>query len=170
MSKFLDIPSAIGGSTVYTNGTLVGRNVNVTLPEVSAVMADVTANGTFSVPITAWWDNMELTINLNGIPKESAALLARPEAQQIEVRLAQDMVMVDHTTRTIGIKAFLRAVPQNFPGFDVTIGESGENEMRFSVSRYELMIDNEKQCCFDRINNICEILGTNYADTIEPLL
>lgn len=167
----LELPSAIAGTTLFTDDVLVGEDIGVTLPEVNKVTAEVTANGPMEVPITGWYEEMELTVTIKGLPKTSLALLMRDQVQHIEVRAVQDVVQPDHSVRPIGIKAFFTAIPKGIPGLGLENGEVSENELTFSVSRYELFINNERQWCIDRLNDIEEIAGNDYrGQNVQSLL
>ena len=47
------------GTTAYSNNTLVGRNVNITLPEVTPQTIDMQAMGTMSLPIWHLLEDLE---------------------------------------------------------------------------------------------------------------
>lgn len=170
MAKWLDKASAIVADTIYTDGQLVARDVAVTLPEVNHVMAEINAGGPTEIPITSWVEAMELSITLLGIETVGISTLARQQRQSLEVRFVEDMMQVDGTKRVAGCKAFMTVIPKGIPGLELELGEVPENEMLFSVIRYQLYVDNKEQFCIDKFNNIFRVHGTDYSENIESLL
>lgn len=169
-SKFLRIPSAISGNTVYSDGKLCARNVGVTLPEVNYVMAEVLANGTMDVPISGWLEAMELAISLKGISDENCGWLGRQQTQSIEIRAVEDALNVDSSKVEVPIKAFFRAIPGKLPSMEMEPGEVPENELTFAVVRYQLFVNNQEQWCIDRMNNIFRVCNKDYATSVEQYL
>lgn len=169
-SKWVDKASAVVANTVYSDGKLVARDVAVTLPEVNHVMAELNAGGPTEIPITGWIEAMELSITLKGIDPLSIARLARQQRQNIEIRFVEDMMLVDGFKRNAGCKAFFTAIPKGIPGLEIELGEVPENEMLFSVIRYQLYVDNQDVLCVDKFNNIYRVGGIDYAESIESML
>lgn len=160
---------AIAGCTIYSDGTIVGENCNVTLPEVNAQTVEIIAGGTTDLPITTWFDAMECTINMLGID-EGLHRLCRMETQTIEVRAAQDQVDLNGTKSTVGVKAFMRGTPKNVPSFSINPGEISENEVTIAVTRYELLYNNRRMLLIDKMKNIYEVNGIDYGKNINHLL
>lgn len=169
-SKWLDKASAIVADSVYSDGKLVARDVAVTLPEVNHVMAEINAGGPTEIPITSWIEAMELSITLKGIDSVAIAQLARQERQSLEIRFVEDMMKVDGTKRVAGCKAFLTVIPKGIPGIELELGEVPENEMLFSVIRYQLFVDNKEIHCIDKFNDKFKVNGKDYSESIESLL
>lgn len=165
----MDKNGAIVADRVYSDGVLVAEDVSITLPEVTQQTTEVIFGGTNEIPITGWTDAMEATITKIGIDMGLTQLL-RLQSQSIECRFVQDTLAPDGTITPKGYKAFLRCIPKGIPGLSVEPGNNSENEVALSVTRYEMMIDNKRAWLIDKLNNIFEVGGTDYAKNINSLL
>lgn len=168
--KWLDKASAIVANTVYTDGRLVARDVATSLPEISHVTAEINAGGPTDIPITSWIEAMEASITLKGIDPVGIAWLGRQQRQNMEIRFVEDMMQIDGTKRVAGCKAFMTVIPKGIPALELELGEIPENEMTFSVIRYQLFVDNREMFCVDKFNNIFRVNGTDYSESIESML
>lgn len=163
MGKFVPISGPIVAATVYVDNTLVARDVSITLPEVSAMMVDVQATGTLSIPIWSLIENMEQTINRIGIDKGLGAML-KPGSLNLESRFVQTVTDANGNTRNVGCKAFTKGFPTKIPGIGIAMGEPSENECRYTVTRYQLFVDGEELFLIDKMAGIVRIMGTDYAN------
>lgn len=161
--------SAIAGDSVYCDGVLVARDININLPEVSMVTAELNANGPMEVPITAQYESMEATITKIGVAYDIARLV-EPKRHTVEIRAAQDILLTSGEKVTKQIKAFLGTIPKTIPEIALEFGAIAENEITLTVVRYQLYEDNKELWLFDRLNDIYRVNGTNYAQSINSLL
>jgi phage tail tube protein FII len=155
--------------TVYANNRLIAENVSVTLPTVTFATSDYVALGTLTLPNKASLENMEFSITKPGISRDLAALGA-PEIVNYEVRGAQDELQPDGTMKTVGFKAFIRAVSGGLPGVELTIGEVSENEVTGNAVAYRLIVDGAEVCNIDRTAQKLVINGKDYYRPIVSLL
>lgn len=157
------------GTTAYSNNTLVGRNVNITLPEVTPQTIDMQAMGTMSLPIWHLLEDLEFAITKIGTDLGLGAMLGGKKLS-LEVRWAQESVDGLGNLREFGCKAFVSGFPKIIPGSEITPGETTENEMTYTVARYQLIVDEEEIVKIDRFANQCFIAGTDYARDISTFL
>lgn len=171
MATAFDYQGPVLANTLYVNGILAGRDVNMTLPEVAFETADLNASGTVSLPVPARTDDMELSITKVGEDLGLLAMTAAADgAQTFEARWAKDVVDRMGNSRTEGARAFMRAIPKTFPGIELEAGEASENEMTFTVLRYQLFINGVEYCCIDKLNHILRIRGKDFYAKVNPLL
>lgn len=163
MSKFVNICGPIVGTTVYSNGKLVARDTAITLPEITPVTADLSAMGTFSLPIWQLIENMEAAITKIGIDLGLRELIT-PGMKPLEFRWVQTVTDANGTTKNVGCKAFIKGVPNKIPGIAVAVGEASENECTIATTRYNLFVDGQEMFLVDRLAGIVRIAGKNYAD------
>lgn len=163
MAGWTDIPGAVAGTTVYTDGTLAARNCSATLPEVSMTTVELPAGGTVEMPVPGLVDAMEMTITL-GASDDGFGALSSPEPHEVEVRWAQQMVDAQGKSKMVGYKAFVNAYAKTIPGVSLEVGSAGENEVTLGVTRYRLVKDGEEILLIDQLNGIFKIMGTEYAD------
>ena len=161
--------SAIAGDSVYCDGVLVARDINITLPEMSAVSVELNANGPFDMPVTAQYESMEATITKIGVAYDIARLV-EPKRHTVEIRAAQDILLTSGEKVTRQVKAFLGCIPKTIPEISLEFGSIAENEITLTVLRYQLYENNKELWLFDRLNDIYRVNGTNYAQSINSLL
>lgn len=169
MPKYLDLRGPIAACTVYTGGKLVARDVTVTLPAVTPTTGELRAMGTVEIPTPTQLEAMELAMTKLGIDKELGPL-ANMKSQEIEVRWVQDVMKSDGTTAPEGCKAFMRAMSKGLPGLSVEPGSPSENEITFSVLRYQLFVGGKEIVLADKLNAILRMNGTNYTSAMDSLL
>lgn len=166
---FVDIYGAIVANKVYVNNTLVAKDVEATLPEVTPVAADIEAMGTMSLPIWQRLDNMELTITKIGVDKGLRAMIT-PDTISLEMRFVQSVTDANGKTTQKGCKAFLKGIPSKIPGIALTVGEGSSNEATFTVTRYQLYVDGEELFLIDRLAGIVKVNGVDYMSATNSLL
>lgn len=169
MPKYLDLRGPIAACTIYAGGELVARDVTVTLPAVTPTTGELKGMGTIEMPNPTQLEAMELAITKQGIDRELGKL-ANMKAQDIEVRWVQDVMKSDGTTAPEGCKAFMRAISKGLPGLSVEPGSVSENEMTFSVLRYQLFVGGKEIVLADKLNAILRANGKNYTSGIDSLL
>ena len=167
--QFIDIKGAILADTVYVDGELVGREITVTLPDVSFATAEHKAMGTLELPMLGQLEAMESSVTKTGYDKGVAQLTA-PEAKNLEFRFVHDSINSDNIATPEGCKAFMRAVPKILPGGDLEPGSKTEQQITFAVSRYQLIVGGVEICLIDQLKGILRINGKDYAKSINSLL
>ena len=103
---WLDLKGPILADTVYIGGTLVAKDVTISLPAVTPVTADFKAMGTYTAPILGQIEAMEASITKIGIDLGLRNMM-KLESKTIEIRWAQDVKQADGSTKTEGCKACL---------------------------------------------------------------
>ena len=167
---FVPINGPVVADTVYDeNGNLVARDVAFTLPEVTPTSTDLSAMGTFSVPNWQLLENMETTLTKIGLDRGLSSLI-RPDMKPLEFRWVQTQTDANGVTRQVGCKAFIRGIPNKIPGIGVTVGETNENEITFSTSRYTLYVDGREAIYIDRLAGVIRIDGVDYTATTNSML
>lgn len=170
MGNTLDVRGPINADTAYANGKLVGRNVTLTLPEVTYVLATVnTALGEAEIPLYGLVDAMEATIKKVGVDMGLAKICAL-KSKTLEFRWAQQVTKTNGSIKTEGCKAFLRFIPKTIPSFEVNPGDSIELDIPGSVTRYQLYVNGKEICLIDKLAGICRINGVDYAKSLNSLL
>lgn len=168
MGAFVPINGPILADTVYIDGTLVARDVSITLPEVAPMTADLSVMGTFSLPIWQLVEHMEASITKIGMDKGLSSALT-PDMKPLEVRWVQTVTDANGNTKNVGCKCFLRGVPANLPEIGLEIGSPSEHEVRIALTRYNLFIDGQEAWLVDRMAGIIRIAGKEYSN-FESLL
>ena len=166
---FINIKGAVLADTVYSDGELVAKDVNVTLPSVNYMTAEHKAMGTVELPMLGQIEAMEASVTKKGYDA-GLATLAQPEAKNLEIRFVQDVVTAEGVSQPEGCKAFLRAVPKTLPGSDLEPGATGDTQVTFAVTRYQLIVGGKELCLVDQLKGIQRINGKDYAKSINSLL
>lgn len=169
MAGFVNVTGPVVADTVYSDNKLVAKDVAFTLPAVTPMTAEVQAMGTMSVPIPQLIENMELAITKIGTDLGLTSMLSF-EAFPIEIRWVQSVTDANGKTSHIGCKAFLRCMSNGIPEIGVTPGEASENELPYTVTRYQMMQDGKEAWLIDRLNGICRINGKDYMANINTML
>lgn len=169
MATWIDQKNAIVADAVYVDNELAARDVSVSLPEVSFQTADINAMGTMTFPLAGLLDDMEMTVSKAGTDL-GLFKMCTPGKHSMEVRYVQNSIAADGTSTPEGCKAFLTVFPKTIPEIAVEVGASGENEVSFTVSRFQLYVNGEEMLCIDRLNSICRIRGTDYYSQIAKYL
>lgn len=166
---FIDIVGPIVANTAYVGGTLVAKDVEATLPEVTPTMTDVEAMGTMSLPVWQRLENMEFSISKVGVDLGLRAML-KPEPLSLELRFVQDKTDANSKTTALGCKAFIKGIPAGIPGISATPGENSINEVTYTATRYQLFVNGSEMFLIDRLAGIVRINGTDYTQAINSLL
>lgn len=169
MSIFVPIQGPVVADSAYIEDKLVARDVAATLPEITPTMVDVQAMGTMSLPIWQLIENMELALTKIGVDLGLCSMI-EPKMKPIELRWVQNVTDENGITKNVGCKAFFRGVPSKIPGVGLTVGEQVENEVTFTVTRYNLFVDGREMYLIDRLAGIVRINGTDYAGAISSML
>lgn len=170
MGKALDIRGPVNANTAYCDGKLVARNVTLTLPEVTHVLATInTALGPQDIPLYGLVESMQATIQKIGVDKGLARICAL-KSKTIEFRWSQQVTKTNGKIATEGCKAFLRFIPQVVPPVEINPGDNVELEIPGSVTRYQLYCDGKELILIDKLAGICKINGVDYAKQLDSLL
>lgn len=169
MAQWQDIKGNVVADTVYSDNTLVAKDVAFTLPGVEFIKATVQAMGNMDVPLIGLLEHMELAITKIGLDK-GLSRLNRLEKQNLEFRWVQDVVKSDGSVGVEGCKAYIRTMPGAFPEIGVEVGSSVEAENTYGVTRMQIYANGEEICLIDRLAGILRIDGKDYMSTINNLL
>ena len=169
-NKVIDINGPINATTSYFEGTLVGRNVKISLPEITHKLATImTALGETEIPLYGLIDAMEATIQKIGADY-GLAKICELKNKSVEFRWVQQQTKTDGTIKNVGCKAFLRLIPKVVPGIEVNPGDSVELDIPCSCTRYQLFVDGKELWLVDKLAGICRINGKDTASSINSLL
>ena len=170
MAKSLARRGAIEATTVYCNDVLVCVNSSMTLPSITFLTADLQAMGTMTLPLIASIEDMETSITKVGIDK-NLTLLTSPGDKRLEYRWVQDVVQADGTIKPEGCKAFFKIMPKTLvPGATLEVGSATENDLTFSVTRYQLFAGGKELVLVDRLNQILRVNGVDYYKKLDSML
>ena len=172
---WMDQNLTVNANTVYANtvgGTqeLVGKDVELSLPEVKNKTVDATAMGDLSVPVIAQFENMEMTIHHIGADQGLAAMLAQ-ETLEIEARWVEQIMKEGGSQATVGCKAFVTAFPQvAVPQITVKPGEAVDVEVPYTVTGYKMVKDGATLWEINRLTQKCIINGKDYFADMNSML
>ena len=166
---FLNINGAIVANTVYCNNKLVAKDVEITLPEVAPVLADVEAMGTMSFPIWQRIDNMELSFTKIGLDLGLGSIMAA-SIKPLEFRFPQETIDANGNTRTVSCKAFIKCIPTTIPEIGAVPGESSAIESAHTVTRYQLYVDGKEIFTIDRLAGLVRINGKDMTKGLQSML
>ena len=165
----MDKANAILADKVYCDNVLVAEDVAVNLPAVNFLTSEVKAMGSMDVVLVGLLEAMEASITKVG-QDEGLARALTPEKHNYEFRYVQNVTKGDATSKPIGCKAFLTAVPKGIPKTALEVGSNIESEISLAVSRYQLYVDGEELLCVDRLSQICRVRGVDYYSRIASML
>ena len=168
MAGWTDIPGAVAGTTVYSDGALVARNATVTLPEVSMTTVELPAGGTVEMPVPGLVDAMEMTVTL-GASDDGFGDLSSPCPTRWRCAGRSRWSTRRARPRWSAYKAFANAYAKTIPGVSLEVGSAGENEMTLGCTRYRLVKDGEEILLIDQLNGIFKVMGTEYVDYSQLL-
>lgn len=166
---FLNINGAIVADTVYVENVLSAKDVEVTFPEITPMMAEIEAMGTMSLPIWNRLENMLLTVTKIGLDKGLGAML-KAALKTMEFRFPQQTVDQNGNVKVVACKAFVKCMPNSIPGIGIVPGETSSNETNHTVTRYQMFIDGEEAWLIDRLAGIVRIGGVDYAKEVQSML
>lgn len=166
---FVKTTGPIEADSTYCDNKLVARDVEMSLPEISAMTATIQAMGEMDFPIWSRIENMEHTITKIGVDLGFSALI-EPKQKNIEHRWAQTEIDANGNTKQVGCKAFLKCIPVTIPAVEPSVGESTELEITYAVTRYQLFYDGTEILLADRLTGDLRINGTDYSSGVKNLL
>lgn len=168
-SKFVPLSGPIVGTSMYVNNKIVARDCARTFPEVTPVVVDVPSTGTLSLPCWQLIENMETAVTKIGVDMGFRDLVT-PEPMTWETRWVQTVTDANSITKNVGCKAYERVLPIVIPGISLTVGEQSENEIRGTVTRFQLFVDGVEMFLIDKIAGIVRIAGKDYAAGVSSML
>lgn len=174
--NFVNKTSVVEGTSVYVGEKIVGNDLTVTLPEVTAVTADISGlMGTVSIPLLHRLEDMELAISKEGLDANSA-ILTSPGKKDITVKWAYDSIDSGGNVTVKGAKAIMSVVSKTIsPGFDLEPGETSEGDLTFSVLVYRLYLDGKLVLQINRMTGLIKALNAkgklyDYSARFKKLL
>ncbi|MBQ7564599.1 MAG: phage major tail tube protein [Lachnospiraceae bacterium] len=172
---WLDQNLTVNANTVYVNPVggeqeLVGKDVEITMPEIRNLTVDATAMGNLSVPVISQFENMEATIHHIGVDLGLAKMLAQ-ETLELEVRWVEQIMKEDGSQTRIGCKVFLVGFPQvAVPEYTVKPGEPVDIEVPYTITGYKCVKDGKTLWDINRLVQKCIILEKDYFAEISSML
>ena len=152
MANFIDKTSVIEAATIYLSSKLIGRDYNVTLPDVVPVTADVPGlMGTMSIPLMNTLQSMEMTITKIGVDVE-AAKMCSPGKKDFLIKWVQGKVNSSGNVNPIGCKAEISSLPKSYmPGAELEVGSASEFDCTYEVFIYKLYVDGKCRFYVNRL-------------------
>lgn len=163
------INGPILANTVYVGNTLVAKDVELKLPEITATTAEVEAMGPMTIANWSRIEDMELAITKIGIDLGLISMITL-KPMTIEARFIQHSTNADGSAPEVGHKAFLRVTPKAIPGFEIKPGEILESEITYVATRYQLIRAGKEVLLVDKLSNIMKVNGVDYGSKINQLL
>lgn len=167
--KHINIVGGVVADTVYCNGELVGKDINVTLPTITHKTSEISAMGSVDMPLIGLIEAMETSVTQKGISKQLAKL-SKLGKNELEVRFVQNVIDADGVAKAEGCKAFMRVISKVLPGVDLELGTASDAQVTYSVTRYQLIVGGEEVCLVDQLNTQLRINGVDYTKEIKSLL
>lgn len=174
--KYVNKTSVVEGTSVYVGSTIVGNDLTITLPEVTAATVDVSGMmGTVSMPLLHRLEDMELAISKEGLDANSA-ILTSPGKKDITAKWAYDSIDSAGNVTVKGGKAIMSVVPKTIsPGVDLEPGETSEGDLTFGVLVYRLYLDGKLVLHINRLSGILKALNAkgklvDYSTNYKNLL
>lgn len=174
--KYVNKTSVVEGTSVYVGSEIVGNDLTVTLPEVTAVTADVSGlMGTVELPLLHRLEDMELAISKEGLDVNSA-ILTSPGNKEITAKWAYDSIDSAGNVTVKGGSAIMSVVPKTIsPGVDLEPGETSEGDLTFGVLVYRLYLDGKLVLHINRLAGILKALNAkgelvDYSTSYKNLL
>ncbi len=164
----LDKMGAVLATKVLSGIDTVAEDVNITLPDITFITAEVNGLGKINIP-TCLTDPIQATITSVGIDKGFFKMLGI-ESKTFEFRFVKNNLDTGGDVGVKGYKAFLKAIPSNIPGGTVEPGSSWSGDVTLEVTRYQLYADGVEEILIDKLKGICKINGKDYAKDMQSLL
>lgn len=168
-STLNEVCGPVEAARAYVNRSMVGENVNMTLPEATAQLIEIEAMGKLSLPMWNRLEDMEAKITKIGTDLGLLAMLGGSKLD-IELRWVQSAINKAADARPLGCKAFILGIPKSVPGIEIVPGETSEIEMAYAVFRYQLFVDERQLLCIDRLAGKCVIGEKDYSKDIKRFL
>lgn len=173
MSDVVDITGTITGTSLYAGSKkprLVGRNMTITLPEVTRVTAEFkTAGGAQEFPINLLED-MEASVSTQGVDG-NMFLLTAPDLDMLEGRWKQQVMTAGGNFKEVGCKVFIGVHPVTLlPGAGLEVGSPSENDITYKVHSVKLIVDGVIVLHVDKITGKIDVLGKSYGTDNDNFL
>ncbi len=165
---FVPKTGSVIGATIRIDNALVADEATVTLPEIAAMTADISAMGTMSMPMWPLIENMEMTVNKVGVDLGFRKAIS-PGEVTLEVRFAQPQRGAGGDMKYVNCKAFCRGSVLTIPGIGIEVGSASENEVTYMVTRYQLFVDGAETILVDREAGKLRINGKDLTNGLSEL-
>lgn len=166
---YIPKPGPVLGATAYVDGEAIANEVSATLPAVEFVTAEVVVGGGTIEAVQPRVGVLTATITKQGIDSAFRKMLGL-KPRTFELRWVGDEIDAEGVRTKAAFKAFLTGVAKSIPGFGTTVGETGDNEITLTLSRYSLVRDGEEVLSIDVISGKCALNGTDFAEDIASYL
>lgn len=163
-----DKMGAVLATKVLCNNITVAEDVNITLPDITFITAEVNGLGKINVP-TCLTEAMQATVSSVGMDSGFFKMLG-PQSKTFEYRFVKNCLETSGDTSIKGYKAFIRGIASNVPGGTVEPGSSWSGDVTFEITRYQLYCDGVEEILIDKLKGICKINGVDYAKEMQSLL
>ena len=167
-AQWIDKQGPVIGCNLYVDSALVAQEVDVTLPTITPMTADLKAMGTWTPAIWGRLESLEAGVTKIGIDDGYISMIS-PEQIQLEARWVADKITADGQT-VVGMKAFMTGTLKDIPGHTINVGSQLSSELKFELTRYELYEDNKEVVLVDRKTQQLKINGKDYYSDIASLL
>ena len=164
----LEKMGAVLATKVLCDNTVVAEDVNITLPDITFITAEVNGLGKINIP-TCLTEAMQSTVTSVGMDKGFFNMLGL-SSKTFEYRFVKNLLETSGDTGVKGYKAFLKGIPSNIPGGAVEPGSSWSGDVTFEITRYQLYADGVEKILIDKLKGVCKINGTDYAKDVQSLL
>ena len=172
---WLDQSLVVNANTVYSNTVggeqeLVGKDVEVTLPEIKYETLEAIAMGKYDVAERHKFEPMEMTVHHIGIDMGLSAM-CMAEMLEIEIRWVERIMISDYSLKNIGCKAFINAHPQvATPKIKVKPGSPVNVEVAYHVNGYKLVKDGEVLWDINRLSQKFIVNNVDYYAHLESMI
>ena len=163
------IGGAVVADSVYLNGKIVGRDVEITLPAVEYATIEINAMGTYEKPIPQLINHMAADFSQID-PGLWYANLKIGEENHIEARWVQNVSTPTGGTKNVGFKAFMRGEAASLPELGVVVGEKSEAPSSMGLSKYSVVRDGKELFCIDRWADVNRVNGKDLNKSINSML
>lgn len=159
--------------SVYEGANEFLGMAEATLPEISMIAEEIKGAGiagSFSGPYAGHFEPMSLTLNFRSTTRAAVQLL-KPEAHQIELRVAQQKWDNNSGKNIVeSVKHVVVATPLKYAPGKLASASPTDGSGEYSVSYYAMFIDGQKVIEIDIINFICYINGEDYLADVRTAL
>ena len=162
----------IEGHRLLDNGTVCEDVTSITLPTVSHPTSTISSSGMamdVDFPNQTHLDAMEVSIAHNN--GTNCSFLANPGKHMIEVRVVRQRYNVaageaEHESVKFRVTGLHKSTDKG----SIETGNPYGSSEKFSVLRFEEIIDGETTTIIDAMSGIIKYNGKDYTDEVESLL
>ena len=158
---------------VYEDATEYYGMAEVTLPEISSMVANIQGagiSGTFESVILGHLEAMTLTLNFRTLVRDAIALLT-PRDHQIELRVAQqDKDTVTGRTVITALKHVFVCKPKGLSPGSVAPASTADASGTYAVTYWATFINGRKTLEIDILNFIFFVDGVDHLEEVRAAL